>query len=121
VGLTDDDDAWGRPEQFPTKPPEPQRAPRAPRRPRNHPLGLSTLAAAIATLSFELRLFTPNLSSIQSEITWLPVALIMTVSLCIVAGAWRARTYGVIGGILVLLPALYLFGLAVAANIRNAS
>jgi len=109
--LKQDDDHWGLPPQLP---------PRGRVRPaRNHRLGLVALVAAIGTLIFELRLFGLGLSPLQTEITWLPVALIATIVLCIVAGARHARAYGVVGGLLVLSPFLYLFGLWLTAYINN--
>ena len=107
--LKEDDDHWGLPPQLP---------PRGRVRPaRNHALGLTALAASILTLAFELRLLVVDFSTLQSEIPWLLPALIVTVVLSIAAGAVRARAYGIIAGVLVLLPILYLVGAALIAPI----
>ena len=111
--LKQDDDPWGLPPQLPR--PAPARVA------RNNALGLIALIAAIGTLIFELRLFGLGLSPLQTEIRWLPLALIITIVLCIAAGARRARAYGIVGGLLVLAPFLYLFALWLIAYIHNTS
>lgn len=108
VGTMDDDLPWNRSEPI-AKPP---------RTTQSLVWGRIALVAAAITFLLESWLWVGGLEA-QHQIKLLPPAVLITIALCVVAGFCGARTHGVIGGLLILLPGLVLFIIVLSASISN--
>jgi hypothetical protein len=80
--------------------------------------GVIALVAAAITFLIESWLWLGGLQA-QHQLGFLAPAVLMTVALCIVAGASGARAHGLIGGLLILLPGLGLIVVMLIAGIGN--
>jgi hypothetical protein len=74
--------------------------------------GNRALVASAITFLIEVGLLGSNIFPADSLVfpllvLLLPIALVATIILCIVAGARSQRRKGLIGGVLILLPALF--------------